>query len=89
MLCPCQQPLTSVAVPIWVQDGPAYIQTFMQVLRNVSKEDTVEYVLAMMDQLLTGQHEENLTAVHLPLCALLLIHHCDMEANYLTAFQGF
>ena len=63
MLCPCQQPLTSVAAPVWLQDGPAYIQTFMQELRNVSKEDTVEYVLAIMDQLLTGQHEENLTPV--------------------------
>ena len=65
VLCPCQPPLTSVAAPACIQDGPAYIQTFMQVLQNVSKEETVEYVLALMDELLTGQqHKENSTPVH-------------------------
>ncbi|CAL5229877.1 g13289 [Coccomyxa viridis] len=32
--------------------GPSYAEAFLTVLRNVTKEDTVQYVLAVLDQLL-------------------------------------
>ena len=37
-----------------VQAGPAYAEAFLTVLRNVTKEDTVQYVLALLDDLLQG-----------------------------------
>lgn len=36
------------------QDGPAYVRVFVHVLRDIFKEDTVEYVLALIDEMLTG-----------------------------------
>ena len=36
------------------QDGPAYVEAFLMVLRNVTKEETVQYVLALLDEMLTG-----------------------------------
>lgn len=38
-----------------LQAGPAYVEAFLSVLRNVTKEDVVQYVLALLDDLLTGQ----------------------------------
>lgn len=38
-----------------IQAGPAYAEAFLTVLRNVTKEDTVQYVLAVLDQLLAGK----------------------------------
>jgi len=38
---------------VW-QDGPAYVRVFVHVLRDIFKEDTVEYVLALIDEMLTG-----------------------------------
>eukprot|EP00271_Cylindrocystis_brebissonii_P000720 TRINITY_DN10943_c0_g1_i2.p1 TRINITY_DN10943_c0_g1~~TRINITY_DN10943_c0_g1_i2.p1 ORF type:complete len:469 (+),score=141.03 TRINITY_DN10943_c0_g1_i2:158-1564(+) len=35
-------------------DGPAYVKTFVSVLRNVSKDETVEYTLALIDELLAA-----------------------------------
>ncbi|AET03991.2 vacuolar H+-ATPase subunit H, putative [Medicago truncatula] len=35
-------------------DGPAYVRVFVHVLRDIFKEDTVEYVLAMIDEMLTA-----------------------------------
>ncbi|GAA0149096.1 ATP synthase [Lithospermum erythrorhizon] len=35
-------------------DGPAYVQTFVSILRDIFKEETVEYVLAMIDEMLTA-----------------------------------
>nr|ACJ85007.1 unknown [Medicago truncatula]AFK33862.1 unknown [Medicago truncatula] len=35
-------------------DGPAYVRVFVHVLRDIFKEDTVEYVLAMIDGMLTA-----------------------------------
>lgn len=35
-------------------DGPAYIRVFMSILRDISKEETVEYVLALIDEMLTA-----------------------------------
>lgn len=44
---------TSLWVCVW-QDGPAYVRVFVRVLRDIFKEDTVEYVLALIDEMLTG-----------------------------------
>ncbi|KAG5569477.1 hypothetical protein H5410_059243 [Solanum commersonii] len=35
-------------------DGPAYIHVFVTTLRDVFKEETVEYVLALIDEMLTA-----------------------------------
>jgi V-type H+-transporting ATPase subunit H len=35
------------------EDGPAYIRVFLNILRSISKEETVEYVLALIDDMLT------------------------------------
>lgn len=36
------------------QDGPSYVRVFVRVLRDIFKEDTVEYVLALIDEMLAG-----------------------------------
>ncbi|GJN11439.1 hypothetical protein PR202_ga29633 [Eleusine coracana subsp. coracana] len=36
------------------EDGPAYIRVFLNILRGISKEETVEYVLALIDDMLTS-----------------------------------
>ena len=41
------------------QAGPAYAEAFLSVVRNVTKEDTVQYVLALLDDMLTGQQLSN------------------------------
>lgn len=38
---------------LW-QDGPAYVLVFVSILRDIFKEETVEYVLALIDEMLTG-----------------------------------
>ncbi|GER43211.1 v-type proton ATPase subunit H [Striga asiatica] len=35
-------------------DGPAYIRDFVSILRDIFKEETVEYVLALIDELLSA-----------------------------------
>ncbi|TKY55785.1 V-type proton ATPase subunit H [Spatholobus suberectus] len=35
-------------------DGPAYVRVFVCVLRDIFKEDTVEYVLALIDEMLAA-----------------------------------
>ncbi|XP_073116256.1 probable V-type proton ATPase subunit H isoform X1 [Elaeis guineensis] len=35
-------------------DGPAYVRVFMNILRDISKEETVEYVLALIEEMLTA-----------------------------------
>lgn len=35
-------------------DGPAYIRVFVSILRDIFKEETVEYVLALIDEMLTA-----------------------------------
>lgn len=37
-----------------LQDGPAYVSVFVTILRDIFKEETVEYVLALIDEMLTG-----------------------------------
>lgn len=35
-------------------DGPAYVQVFVSILRDIFKEETVEYVLALIDEMLAA-----------------------------------
>ncbi|KAL8166227.1 hypothetical protein V2J09_007726 [Rumex salicifolius] len=35
-------------------DGPAYVRVFVSILRDIHKEETVEYVLALVDDFLTA-----------------------------------
>lgn len=35
-------------------DGPAYVNVFMSILRDVFKEETVDYVIALIDDMLTA-----------------------------------
>ncbi|GLJ14787.1 hypothetical protein SUGI_0239920 [Cryptomeria japonica] len=35
-------------------DGPAYIRVFVSILRDITKEETLEYVLALIDEMLTA-----------------------------------
>ncbi|KAL9270604.1 V-type proton ATPase subunit H-like protein [Drosera capensis] len=48
-------------------DGPAYVRVFVSILRDIFKEETVEYVLALIDEMLTANpkrarlfHDESL-----------------------------
>ncbi|KAK7318249.1 hypothetical protein RJT34_02948 [Clitoria ternatea] len=43
--------MNSIAV-LLKNDGPAYVRVFVRVLRDIFKEDTVEYVLALIDEML-------------------------------------
>ncbi|EIE21667.1 vacuolar ATP synthase subunit H [Coccomyxa subellipsoidea C-169] len=36
------------------EEGPAYAEAFFNVLRSVTKEDTVQYVLAILDEMVAG-----------------------------------
>ncbi len=38
-----------------LQEGPAYAEAFFNVLRSVTKEDTVQYVLAILDEMVAGE----------------------------------
>ncbi|CAL0330752.1 unnamed protein product [Lupinus luteus] len=44
----------SVRAQLLDDDGPAYVQVFIHVLRDIHKEDTVEYVLALIDEMLSA-----------------------------------
>lgn len=35
-------------------DGPAYVRVFVNILRDIFKEETVEYVLSLIDEMLTA-----------------------------------
>ncbi|KAF3784729.1 putative V-type proton ATPase subunit H [Nymphaea thermarum] len=35
-------------------DGPAYVRVFVNILRDISKVETVEYIIALIDEMLTG-----------------------------------
>lgn len=39
----------------FLQDGPAYVRLFVTILRDIFKEETVEYVLALVDEMLSGK----------------------------------
>ncbi|KVH90377.1 Armadillo [Cynara cardunculus var. scolymus] len=40
--------------PLLDNDGPSYIHVFISILRDIQKEETVEYVLALIDEMLTA-----------------------------------
>ncbi|GAB2287122.1 hypothetical protein Dimus_021508 [Dionaea muscipula] len=61
-------------------DGPAYVRVFVSILRDIFKEGTVEYVLALIDEMLTANpkrarlfHDESLAKedIYEPLLRLL------------------
>eukprot|EP00850_Spirogloea_muscicola_P013575 SM000093S24386 [mRNA] locus=s93:12370:15155:+ [translate_table: standard] len=43
-----------VQAALLAEDGPAYVRTFLAVLRNVTKEETVEYALALVEDALAA-----------------------------------
>ena len=45
---------TSLKLPVCPQNGPAYCEAFLNVLRSVTKEEAVQYVLALIDDMLSG-----------------------------------
>jgi len=54
---PCASVLESRANSVWVlslQRGPEYAKVFIKVLAEVSTPETAQYVLAMVDKLLSG-----------------------------------
>ena len=46
-----------------LQNGPAYCEAFLNVLRNVTKEEAVQYVLALIDDMLSGTHSNDHAAL--------------------------
>lgn len=48
------------------QDGPAYVRVFVTILRDIFKEETVEYVLALIDEMLAGINSCLLAYILLP-----------------------
>jgi len=40
------------------QRGEAYVELFVVILQNVNKEETVQYVLALLDDILVGGSRE-------------------------------
>ncbi|KAF5199206.1 V-type proton atpase subunit h [Thalictrum thalictroides] len=40
-------------------DGPAYVRVFLNILRDIFKEETVEYVLALIDEMLTANPKQS------------------------------
>ena len=58
------------------QDGPAYVRVFVCVLRDIFKEDTVEYVLALIDEMLAGS-----VCGNWPLCGVFLLLFCALSVK--------
>ncbi|CAM8930439.1 unnamed protein product [Rhodiola kirilowii] len=46
--------LESYRATLLDDDGPAYVRLFVGILRDILKEETVEYVLALIDEMLTA-----------------------------------
>ncbi|KAF9598005.1 hypothetical protein IFM89_023577 [Coptis chinensis] len=44
----------SYRVALLDEDGAAYVRVFVKILRDIFKEETVEYVLALIDEMLTA-----------------------------------
>jgi V-type H+-transporting ATPase subunit H len=44
----------SVQAALLDEDGVAYVSVFVGILRDISKQETVEYMLAMIDDMLIG-----------------------------------
>ena len=48
------------------QEGPTHVEAFLTVLRNVTKEDTVQYVLAVLDDMLTRALAQHISCACAP-----------------------
>ena len=49
-----------------LQDGPAYVHLFVTILRDIFKEETVEYVLALIYEMLSGKYiQPEFISIHL------------------------
>lgn len=48
-----------------LQDGPAYVHLFVSILRDIFKEETVEYVLALIYEMLSGKQNMKIFAFFL------------------------
>lgn len=46
--------LKNWALAFEMQNGVSYVRVFVGILRDISKQETVEYMLAMVDEMLTG-----------------------------------
>lgn len=46
-----------IGIDCLLQDGPAYVRVFVSILRDIFKEETIEYVLALIDEMLAGTWE--------------------------------
>ena len=49
----CTAPPVTPIIPL-LQSGPSYIEAFLTVLKNVTKDETVQYVLALLEEMLAG-----------------------------------
>ncbi|KAA3457275.1 V-type proton ATPase subunit H-like isoform X1 [Gossypium australe] len=65
----------SVRAQLLDDDGPAYVQVFVSILRDIFKEETVEYVLALIDEMLTGMSSILEDVTILPSLAVKLTIH--------------
>jgi hypothetical protein len=45
---------TVQATCLCLQSGPSYVEAFLTVLKNVTKDETVQYVLALVEEMLAG-----------------------------------
>ncbi|KAG6492074.1 hypothetical protein ZIOFF_047024 [Zingiber officinale] len=59
-------------------DGPAYLLVFTNILCDISKEETVEYVLALIDEMLTVAFDFQLMHPSHPTCSI------PFAVNYLA-----
>ena len=50
-----------------MQNGPAYCEAFLTVLRNVTKEEAVQYMLALIDDMLAGESFGSALPAHMRL----------------------
>lgn len=66
-------PLANVFACCTVQSGPAHIEAFLSVLKGVTKEETTQYVLALLLQLLQGNaNAASCCSMGMLRCALFL-----------------
>lgn len=47
------------------QEGETYCELFMDLLVKINKEETLQYLLTLVDQLLKGNHDQHITGVQL------------------------
>lgn len=62
--------LRGMSVCAALQAGAAYVEAFETVLKNVAKDETVQYVLALLEDMLEGEPGRPREGVR---CLLLLL----------------